>query len=219
MLPTAANSCSASASLYSWDQGRRTFLQQTSSELPLWNSGVLAALRWRSEREMGRSRISFPGRPSSRPLLADTTGAEGGGAGGGRGEPLAARQPPVRPSGPAWGTGREDEATGRVGDGKGLQAPPSAEALRQAGGEDLRSAAEVTSQTGTPLSEMLPFRSLGCESGRDRETEPQSVDAFVIQVKPLVMLPYTVKGRLSNEAGGDLLGRLLVGDGGEDDDL
>lgn len=50
---------------------------------------------------------------------------------------------------------------------------------------------------------------------------PQSVAAFVIQEKPLVMLPYTVKGRLSNEAGDDLVGdgRLIVGDGGEDDDL
>lgn len=46
-----------------------------------------------------------------------------------------------------------------MGDGKGLQAPPSAEGLRLPGGEDLRSAAEVTLQAGTALSEMLPFRS------------------------------------------------------------
>lgn len=58
------------------------------------------------------------------------------------------------------GTGSEDEATGRVGDGKGLQAPPSAEARRLPGGEDLRSVAEVTLQAGTLLSEMLPFKSL-----------------------------------------------------------
>lgn len=125
---------------------------------------------------MGRSRINFPGRPSSRHLLADTAGAEGGGGGGGgSGEPRAVWQPPVRLSVPAWATGSEDEATGRVGDGKGLQAAPSAEARRLPGGEDLRSATEVTSQAGTLLSEMVPFKSRSLSVLLDNDsTAPQT---------------------------------------------